>query len=163
MREAASIGHAELAKFREMNGFGRAIAAPQFGYNIRLICLIWNGVAYSLFNPVIKSKSISTFMMWDDCFSIPDTMVSVRRHEAISVEFQDESGSFHIWNLPKDMSELLQHEIDHLDGVLSIDVATPPIYGECAEKLCRSTVSRSEWMKNRDKYDRQVDPTKEEL
>ena len=73
--------------------------------------------------------------MWDDCLSFPDQMACVRRHKSISIAFMDEKGAGKTWiNLPKDLSELLQHEIDHLNGVLAIDIAEHPpgTYDGCA-------------------------------
>jgi peptide deformylase len=161
LENASVVGHAELAKFREKNGYGRAIAAPQFGYNIRLICMIMDDVQYTLFNPVIRSRSPSTWLVWDDCFSIPDSMVCVRRHLNVALEFRDSNGNSHLINLDQKMSELIQHEMDHLDGVLMTDVATPPVYGECAEQVCPSIISRSQWLNNKDKYSRQISADQE--
>jgi peptide deformylase len=149
LENASVVGHAELAKFREKNGYGRAIAAPQFGYNIRLICMIMDDVQYTLFNPVIRSRSPSTWL------------VCVRRHLNVAVEFRDSNGNSHLINLDQKMSELIQHEMDHLDGVLMTDVATPPVYGECAEQVCPSIISRSQWLNNKDKYSRQISADQE--
>jgi peptide deformylase len=62
--------------------------------------------------------------MWDDCMSFPSLLVRVRRHKCISVHFCDEHGNPHEWlQLNQATSELLQHEIDHLDGILAVDRA----------------------------------------
>jgi peptide deformylase len=61
--------------------------------------------------------------LWDDCFSFPDLMVRVRRHLEIEVEYEDLAGGSHSLVARDDLSELLQHEIDHLDGVLATDRA----------------------------------------
>ena len=80
-----------------------------------------------LINPRVVWRSEQTFPLWDDCFSFPELMVPVRRHVGVSVEFVDENGEGKIWeNMDRSVSELLQHEIDHLDGVLSLDIATGP-------------------------------------
>jgi peptide deformylase len=56
------------------------------------------------------------------CF--PDLLVKVRRNTSISITFMDEQGQSQRWeHLGQAESELLQHEIDHLDGVLAIDLA----------------------------------------
>lgn len=49
-------------------------------------------------------------------------LVKVRRHRSVSVAYQDESGTAHRWEgLGQAEAELLQHEIDHLDGIVFID------------------------------------------
>lgn len=115
---------AALEAFRAARGFGRGIAAPQIGIPWRFIALNLGKGTYSLLNPVITWRSEDTFTLWDDCMCFPDLLVKVRRHASISIAYQDEQG------LPQASeklgpaeSELLQHEIDHLDGILAIDRA----------------------------------------
>ena len=111
-----------LAKFRVTNGFGRAIAAPQIGAQQRVIYTnVQGGIA--LINPVITAASQEMFELWDDCFSLPNLMVRVQRHVAITVAYTDEQGAAQQLELAHDLSELLQHEIDHLDGILATDRA----------------------------------------
>ena len=80
-----------------------------------------------MINPKIIAKSKSTFSLWDDCMSLFTAsnellMVRLLRHEHVGVSFLDEFGQPHCWEkLPLPLSELLQHELDHLDGVLFID------------------------------------------
>ncbi len=111
-----------LAAFRSANGFGRAIAAPQIGILKRVIFTSLLG-GLPLINPVISEASQDLFELWDDCFSLPDIMVRVKRHQSISVTYQDLTGKIHILRAEGDLSELLQHEIDHLDGILATDRA----------------------------------------
>ena len=61
--------------------------------------------------------------LWDDCFSFPDLLVKVRRNLSIEVRYQDMQGEKHTLKAGQGLSELLQHEIDHLDGILAIDRA----------------------------------------
>jgi peptide deformylase len=111
-----------LASFRATNGFGRAIAAPQIGALQRVIYTnVRGGIA--LINPVITVASQEMFELWDDCFSLPNLMVRVQRHVAITVAYTDEHGAPQQFDLEHDLSELLQHEIDHLDGILATDRA----------------------------------------
>ena len=77
-----------------------------------------------MFNPEIVWKSEESFTLWDDCMSFPFLLVRVARDVSISVEFEDETGRRQRWErLDRATSELLQHEIDHLDGVLALDRA----------------------------------------
>ena len=81
-----------LASFRATNGFGRAIAAPQIGARQRVIYTnVQGGIA--LINPVITAASQELFELWDDCFSLPNLMVRVQRHVAITVDYTDEYGA----------------------------------------------------------------------
>ena len=72
-------------------------------------------------NPEIVEWSRETFDLWDDCFSFPNLLVRVSRHYRVAVRFQDERGSRRELAAEGALSELLQHEFDHLDGVLAID------------------------------------------
>jgi peptide deformylase len=112
-----------LEEFRASHGFGRAISAPQIGVPLRFIALHLDR-AFTIANPVITWKSDETFTMWDDCMSFPWIMVRLRRHRSISLRYLDEHGRTREWlQLERSVSELLQHEIDHLDGILALDRA----------------------------------------
>lgn len=116
--------HQRLAIFRKEHGFGRAISAPQIGITKRFIAMNLNGELHTIINPEITWKSQDEFTMWDDCMSFPSLLVRLRRHKSISIQFIDKEGNSRTWTeLPLDVSELLQHEIDHLDGVLAVDRA----------------------------------------
>jgi len=111
-----------LEDFRSRHAFGRGIAAPQIGLPVRIIFigLDWLG---PLINPKITKRSKKKIILWDDCFSFPDILVRVRRHEWVEVSYQDESGARKELKARNSLSELLQHEIDHIDGILAIDRA----------------------------------------
>ncbi len=109
-----------LEEFRRHNGFGRGIAAPQIGVTERLI-FIDVGAPLAMVNPVIVKRSRKKMTLWDDCFSFPDLMVKVKRHLAIHLRYQDLQGRKRTLEADGALSELLQHEIDHLDGILAID------------------------------------------
>lgn len=111
-----------LADFRSRKGFGRGIAAPQIGSSKQVIFLNYE-IQGALINPRITKRSKRTFLLWDDCFSFPDILVKVVRNETIAVSYLDESGTRRKINATAALSELLQHEIDHLNGVLAIDRA----------------------------------------
>lgn len=114
-----------LASFREATGYGRGIAAPQIGALKRMIFIRMQptGFAGPLINPEIVWASSDTIELWDDCFSFPDLMVRVARAAQIRVEYVDERGANQIIEAEGDLSELLQHEIDHIDGILAVDRA----------------------------------------
>jgi peptide deformylase len=111
-----------LAEFRKKRGFGRGIAAPQIGVPLRIIYIDfeWTG---PLINPTITKSGRKKFRLWDDCFSFPDLLVFLERHYSIEVSFQNESGKRETLKAAGSLAELLQHEIDHLNGILAIDRA----------------------------------------
>jgi peptide deformylase len=154
---ACSVAHSALRKFRCLEGFGRAIAAPQVGHLIRMIAMNLGGKEITLFNPTVTKRSDETLTMWDDCLSFPDLMCCVERNKHISVAFIDSTGEEVIWNdCASDISELLQHEIDHLDGVLAVDRAVKPnnhsVDGTVTEFACEAVISRVEWLAKKDLY-----------
>ena len=107
-----------IASFREAYGSGRAIAAPQVGNLKRLIVLdIDRPVA--IYNPELFDLSMEMMELWDDCMSFPDLFVRVRRHKSLKLRFRDSAWTQQIWELEGDMAELIQHEYDHLDGILA--------------------------------------------
>lgn len=111
-----------LADFRRRKGFGRGIAAPQIGVTQQIIYI---NLEYTgaLINPKIIKRSRKKFMLWDDCFSFPNLLVHVERNYSIVVSFLDEQGKRKQLSAEGALSELLQHEIDHLNGILAIDRA----------------------------------------
>lgn len=111
-----------LRDVRARSGVGRGLAAPQIGAPIRLVYLEIDAPWY-LVNPEIVDIGTSDFSVWDDCFSIPNLLVRVQRAFRIVVRYQDLAGKKHEITADGELSELLQHEIDHLDGVLTVDRA----------------------------------------
>lgn len=160
LHEAQETAFIALDSFRAKNGFGRAIAAPQVGFPIRMIAMNIEGIKYTLFNPVIVKKSNEMFYMWDDCLSFPNLVVCVQRHREVSIRFIDEKGNVQLWeNLNLCLSELIQHEIDHLDGILAIDRAVKPIKTTgTSEFICdESIIDRTIYLSKKDYYDSVVD------
>jgi peptide deformylase len=111
-----------LHDFQRRHGFGRGIAAPQVGKTQRVI-FIHVDEPLALVNPVIVARSKRMFSLWDDCFSFPDLLVKVKRHWSIEVSYRTEHGEKKSLRATGPLSELLQHEIDHLNGILAIDRA----------------------------------------
>lgn len=107
-----------MMNFQKEYGWGRAIAAPQIGVNKRI--LFWHLENPQLFiNPEIIDASKEMIEIWDDCMSFPDLLVKVKRHKSCSLKFLNEKGEEKIFNLVGNEAELIQHELDHLDGILA--------------------------------------------
>lgn len=128
-----------LADFRDRHGFGRGIAAPQIGDLKRIIYIRMDSVAFDgpLINPEITRRSDNLITVWDNCFSFPDLMVRLSRAEQITVRYQSSDATYHELEATGNMSELLQHEIDHLDGILATDRALSS----------RDLMTRTEWLR----------------
>lgn len=109
-----------LLDWQERHGSGRAIAAPQIGAPMRLIYVNIDE-PWPLVNPEIVDIGTEDFTVWDDCFSFPDLLVRVSRSYRARVRYQDPGGREHEVDLEGPAAELLQHEIEHLDGVLAVD------------------------------------------
>lgn len=123
-----------LLAFRDQYGVGRAIAAPQIGLMKRVVFLertsnqdgiVDNRIITptALINPVLSNLSAELVELWDDCMSFPDLLVRLKRHATCDITFRDLDWREHTVHLDGDLSELLQHECDHLDGVLAVSRA----------------------------------------
>jgi peptide deformylase len=109
--------HNVMEEIRAKYNFGRAIAAPQLGIMKRLIYMnIDKPVVF--INPVFENLSEEKFELWDDCMSFPNLLVKVNRHKSLTINYLDENWDPQSWKMEDDLSELLQHEYDHLDGIL---------------------------------------------
>ena len=114
--------HDTLMDFRRKYNAGRAIAAPQIGAMQRVVYMhIDKPVVF--INPVLDLKSAEMMELWDDCMSFPDLLVKVYRHQRCRITYRDENWEEQRMALEGDLSELLQHEVDHLDGILAVQRA----------------------------------------
>ncbi|MBD3328118.1 peptide deformylase [Candidatus Peregrinibacteria bacterium] len=131
-KEIKKINKKEFKKlFEEMretmfkaNGIG--LAAPQIGLNIRVcVCLFNSGtpneIIVDMINPKIIRFSDEKQIEEEGCLSLPNKFGKVERHESITVKFQDLKGNDQVLTLKGLDSTIVQHEIDHLDGILFID------------------------------------------
>ncbi len=99
-------------------GFGRAIAAPQIGVQKRLICMLTDK-PYVILNPTLEFVGDEQMELLDDCMSFPGLLVRVRRWRRCILRCRDENWQEREMRLDDDLSELIQHEYDHLDGILA--------------------------------------------
>jgi peptide deformylase len=116
-----------LAYWKKTTGYGRAIAAPQIGSALRVIFLQLPGARpWPLVNPEITERSEEKIVVWDACLSFLSIFMQVERHREIVVRYQDLRGEWQELRAreERNLSELLQHEIDHLDGILAVDRVT---------------------------------------
>jgi len=114
--------HDTLIDFKKRYGTGRAIAAPQIGMIKRMIYMYINEPKVFI-NPVLTQKSKERMVVWDDCMCFPDLLVKVKRHQRCGITYKDMEWKEQTMILEGDLSELLQHECDHLDGILAVSRA----------------------------------------
>ncbi len=111
-----------IIDFQKRKGMGRGIAAPQIGVLKKVVYLHLPDRSFALVNPEITWKSKETMQVWDSCFSFDVAFfVKTERYRSIKVKYQNEKGEKSEEIFQDDLSELLQHEIDHLHGVLATD------------------------------------------
>lgn len=99
-------------------GFGRAIAAPQIGIQKRLICILTDR-PYVIINPDLEFVGNEMMELMDDCMSFPNLLVKVKRYRHCILRYLDENWNQQEMHMDDDMSELIQHEYDHLNGILA--------------------------------------------
>ena len=125
-----------LTNLQETKKIGRAIAAPQIGIMKNIIFFRLPDKSFYMINPKISWKSEDMINVWDSCFSFDIAFfVEILRHKSIKVDYQDEKGYQISEEFYRDLSELVQHEIDHLHGILAIDHLRDP----------KKIIMRSEW------------------
>jgi peptide deformylase len=116
---------------------GRAIAGVQIGYMKRIIYMESGKKRIIMINPKITNKSDKKMDVWDSCFSADVSFFGkTSRYKKINVEYYDEKKNKITASFENDLSELFQHEIDHLDGILFTD-----------HIIDNQIIMRSEWEK----------------
>ena len=105
---------------------GAGLAAPQIGQNIRLVVIHHNEKIYFLINPKITKRSWARETEEEGCLSVLNKQGEiiyghVERHKKVSCTYLDEQGKTKKISADKIMSRIIQHELDHLDGILFID------------------------------------------
>ncbi|OFX26451.1 MAG: peptide deformylase [Bacteroidetes bacterium GWA2_31_9b] len=111
-----------LIDFQKRKKIGRGIAAPQIGILKKIIYIHLSNRSFALINPEVIEKSTETFEVWDSCFSFNVAFfVLTKRYTSITVKYQNQKGEILTEKFSDDLSELVQHEIDHLHGILATD------------------------------------------
>jgi peptide deformylase len=115
----ARLAEEMLATMREREGVG--LAANQVGRLKRILVAAVEDQEYVIVNPTIEERARSTEMDLEGCLSIPGIQVEVERPTAVTVSGQDASGAPLRLEASGLLARVLQHETDHLDGVLILD------------------------------------------
>ena len=118
MRAVARDLFDTMEAFQAKHGWGRAIAAPQIGVAKRLVCMKVDQ-PIAMLNPEVDQHSDEMLEHWEDCMSFPDLLVRLQNPRTCRLTYEDFDGGRRTVALTDDYAELLQHEVDHLDGVLA--------------------------------------------
>lgn len=122
MRHLAGRLHQAMAE-SEIKGIG--IAAPQLGINKRIIILDTrdydDGALEYIFDPKIKKLWGKVVEVEEGCLSFPDRTCKVRRYSRIRLKYKDLTGKKKTVTFEGTNAVVLQHEVDHLDGITMVD------------------------------------------
>jgi len=123
-REIRQLVREMLQTMYSADGIG--LAAPQVAVQKQLIvidCEPDNSAnpPLVLINPTIKQFSPDICVAQEGCLSIPNVYLDVKRPEAVEVSYKDESGRPKTLQATELLARVIQHEIDHLNGVLFVD------------------------------------------
>lgn len=124
LHQAIEDLHDTMRAFQREHGWGRAIAAPQIGVHKRIVCMLaWPDRPLTFLNPVLDEHSDEEREFWEDCMSFPELLVRLRNPVSCRLTYRDCDWQLRQVLLTEDYAELLQHEVDHLDGVLAVQRA----------------------------------------
>lgn len=118
IKSAVQDLHDALLDFREKHHAGRAIAAPQIGIKKRLLYMFIDKPVIFI-NPVLQFPDSELMEVLDDCMSFPNLLVKVKRYKRCRIKYLDINWKEQVMSLEGDLAELMQHEYDHLDGILA--------------------------------------------
>jgi peptide deformylase len=107
---------------------GVGLAAPQVGHKTRVLVVSERGDrenGFALINPVILERSGPTTLYEEGCLSFPGIYAEVARPDRCKVEAQDLAGNKSVHEYSGFVARIVQHEYDHLEGVLLVDRMSP--------------------------------------
>lgn len=127
------------------NGRGVGLAGPQVGLNIRIFVVdslqlakeneemdegeekykLKEGIKIVFINPIIEKESGTPWIYEEGCLSIPDVRVKVSRKEQVHITYFDEHFKKHTKTFDGMNARIIQHEYDHIEGILLTDHMTP--------------------------------------
>lgn len=106
-----------------MQAGGVGLAANQVGLNLSIFIANWKGKFYTFINPEIVKKSKNIILLEEACLSVPDKLGIVPRHTWVVVKGRNQNWKEKTVKAKGILSQIFQHEIDHLNGILYIEKA----------------------------------------
>lgn len=122
-----------LRSYRKTTGMGRGITGIQVGISESVAVIYMpevKGEMLIIINPKVLKKSKSFYVYPEICMSASPIIASVKRSSWIEFEYYDETGNMQVWNKKDKRKEdkiynrVFQHEIDHMDGIINIDLVS---------------------------------------
>jgi peptide deformylase len=121
-----------LVKYREITGYGRGITAIQIGIPENFSVIYTPDDLILVINPKIMKKSSKMLLYPEMCMSANPVIVPTTRPSWIEFDYYDENGKLQHWKTKDDtdkgkiMNRVFQHEIDHMDGIVNVDMVKNP-------------------------------------
>jgi peptide deformylase len=121
-----------ILKYRELTGYGRGITAVQIGIPERFSVVYTPEELLIIINPKITNKSEKLLKYPEICMSTNPIIAPTVRPAWIEFEYYDEDGNKQEWTTKDDsdqgkiLNRVFQHEIDHMDGVINVDIVKHP-------------------------------------
>ena len=115
----SGFSHDMLTYMKRYKGIG--LAAPQIGVLYRVIVVGIDSTAHELINPEIVSSSFDIDTKMEGCLSLPDTCYTVERHFQLEVKARNSNGRKLFFKAEGLLARVIQHEVDHLNGLLICD------------------------------------------
>lgn len=100
---------------------GLGLAAPQINRSLRLCVIEIDSQRFVLGNPKITAFSKDKILFEEGCLSLPGQFLLIERSEKVTVRYEDEHGSERKLKAHGLLAVAVQHEVDHLDGILIVD------------------------------------------
>ena len=108
-----------FAAMHEFDGIG--LAAPQIGVSLRLAVIEIDAKRFVLINPTLSGHEKDRILFEEGCLSLPGRFLAIERYETVTVDYTDEHGRPQTLTTSGLLAIAIQHEIDHLDGILIVD------------------------------------------
>lgn len=111
----------DMLETMEKSGNALGLAAPQVGKSIRLCIIKLDGKTHILINPKVSRKSWKKEILEEGCLSFPGKFIPIKRSKKVTVKAMDKNGNKLTIKAEGLLSRAMQHEIEHLEGILFID------------------------------------------
>ena len=101
---------------------GIGLSANQVGLDVRMFVMRTQDGIQAFFNPELTRISQETDLLKEGCLSFPDIYLMIKRSKVVEMKYFDATGEEHITTLEGLGARCVQHEIDHLNGIVCMDV-----------------------------------------
>ena len=126
---------------------GIGLSANQVGLDVRMFVMRTQDGIQAFFNPELTRISQETDLLKEGCLSFPDIYLMIKRSKVVEMKYFDATGEEHITTLEGLGARCVQHEIDHLNGILFLQRASNM-------KLQRALKSRPKEKRKRLEYEK---------